>query len=50
MKKVLTTLSFAVICHFIFAQANQNLWLDTPESRFATEDDVRQIVPENTAP
>ncbi len=46
MKKVLTTLSLAVICHLIFAQANQNPWLDTPESRFATQDDVRQIVPE----
>jgi subtilisin-like proprotein convertase family protein len=45
MKKVLTTLSLAVICHLIFAQANPNPWLDTPESRFATQDDVRQIIP-----
>jgi hypothetical protein len=46
MKKVLTTLSLAFICQAIFAQASQNPWFDTPESRFAKVDDVRHIVPE----
>ncbi|MCC6727220.1 MAG: proprotein convertase P-domain-containing protein [Saprospiraceae bacterium] len=46
MKKVLTTLSLALACHVLFAQAKQNPWLDTPISRFATKGDVRQIVPE----
>ncbi len=46
MKKVLTTLSLALICHALFAQINQDLWFDTPESRFAKVDDVRHIVPE----